>query len=39
MCFKSITPKLSIWLEQEVTLEEIKQAVWSCDGSKVVGSN
>jgi len=37
--FKSITPELFAWLEQEVTLKEIKQAIWSCDGSKALGSD
>jgi hypothetical protein len=34
MGFKGISPQLSTWLEQDATLEEVKQAVWDCDVSK-----
>jgi hypothetical protein len=37
--FKSITPELFAWMEQDVTLKEIKQAIWSCDASKALGSD
>lgn len=35
--FKSITMLMSQQLEQEATIEEVKQAVWDCDGSKAPG--
>jgi len=35
--FKSITMLMSQQLEQEATIEEVKQVVWDCDGSKVPG--
>jgi len=35
--FKRLNSKLSLWLEQEVTFDEIKRCVWDCDGSKSPG--
>jgi hypothetical protein len=32
--FKSLNSKLSLRLERDVTLDEIKRCVWDCDGSK-----
>ena len=35
--FKRLNSKLSLWLERDVTLDEIKRCVWDCDGSKSPG--
>jgi len=35
--FKRLNSKLSLWLEREVTFDEIKLCVWDCDGSKSPG--
>jgi hypothetical protein len=35
--FKMLNSQLSLWLEREVTSDEIKRCVWDCDGSKSPG--
>lgn len=35
--FKRLNSQLSLWLEREVTSDEIKRCVWDCDGSKSPG--
>jgi len=35
--FKRLNSKLSLRLERDVTLDEIKRCVWDCDGSKSPG--
>jgi hypothetical protein len=35
--FKTISSQMSEWLERGVSLDEVKQAVWECDGSKAPG--
>jgi hypothetical protein len=35
--FSKISEARSVWLERLPSLEEVKQAVWDCDGSKAPG--
>ncbi|XP_061983093.1 uncharacterized protein LOC133702794 [Populus nigra] len=35
--FSKISEERSVWLERLPSLEEVKQAVWDCDGSKAPG--
>jgi len=35
--FKCLSKESSEWLEQEITMEEVKRSVWGCDGSKCPG--
>jgi len=35
--FKCLSKESSEWLEQEITMEEVKRSVWGCDGSKSPG--
>ncbi|XP_073265324.1 uncharacterized protein [Populus alba] len=35
--FSKISEAKSIWLERPPSMEEVKQAVWDCDGSKAPG--
>jgi len=35
--FKCLSKESSEWLEQEITMEEVKRSVWGCDGSKCLG--
>jgi len=35
--FKCLSKKFFEWLEQEITMEEVKRSAWGCDGSKCPG--
>lgn len=35
--FKRLSEEQNNWLEMEFTAEEIKQAVWDCEGTKAPG--
>ena len=35
--FSKISEERSVWLERLPSLEEVKQAIWDCDGSKAPG--